>query len=137
MKRRSERIKVRCETTAVQVPDTNQATDVAPVSSKPRQGRSQRKSTTSALSGEKSSSNTKRTNASLAGHQKSEEVQPQARRRKITTDDKEDSNATEHPVKVFRGMRGKLRQLTEFPLDILFEVCPSISRRNLAIMYDL
>jgi hypothetical protein len=119
MERRSERIKTKCETTVVHA-ETNQATDIAPASGKLQNTRNLKKSTSSGLSGEMNSSKMNRTNVGPVAKQKSERAKTRAKRRKATTcDDKEDSNV---PVKVFRGMRGKLRQLTEFPLDVLFEV---------------
>jgi hypothetical protein len=46
------------------------------------------------------------------------------RRKAIMLDNKEDGK-TPISIRGFRGMRGKLRQLAEFPLDILFEACTS------------
>ena len=131
MERRSGRIKARHEAIATKAASTNQSTGITIASSR---NKTQRKSATSSAL---SSKNTTRrsTTATLAAQQNTKMGQQQTKRRKTTSpDDKEDSS---HSVKVFRGMRGKLRQLTEFPLDILFEVCNSISRRKLAVIYSL
>ena len=115
MQRRSERIKA-SQTTAAKVADTDQATGLTLASSR---NKIQRKPT-SALSSEKPSPR-RSTTTTLAAQKNSH--QQTKRRKKISSDDKHDSGPVDHSVKVFRGMRGKLRQLTEFPLDILFEVC--------------
>ncbi|KAF8229544.1 hypothetical protein L208DRAFT_1401994 [Tricholoma matsutake] len=121
MQRRSERIKSKNETTAVQVTETNLATDM-PFSSKLQRTRSQKKSTTSALSRENSLPKRRCADASPTPKQHSVKALPQSRRHKTTSCDEEDSRVMAPPIKVFRGMRGKLGQLTEFPLDILFEI---------------
>jgi hypothetical protein len=48
-----------------------------------------------------------------------EQAKPTRRRRKAKTTA---ANPTNQPFKKSRGNRGKLQQLTEFPLDVLFEV---------------
>lgn len=46
----------------------------------------------------------------------------QSRKRKIHADESFNPKADEHRAKKVRGKRGILKQLTEMPLDILFEV---------------
>lgn len=46
----------------------------------------------------------------------------QSRKRKIPVDESFNPKADEHRAKKVRGKRGLLRQLTEMPLDILFEI---------------